>query len=201
MAKKDPEYMRIVLEMAKADKVLFAPKDERSLKLQYPELSECAEFKELNEFEMLFVWGWCCVTSPFLEVPEDDRLGLVIDFAYPTEQLRTMKHSDFAGCDFPASIKLAISKMKTFNDKARIEEQAYLLKVRENCKLFIAQDITILSAEEQDKYWLNVSRANKQMVDTRHAVENGSLGVADAEDTFVPRIRRDLIALYHKRKR
>lgn len=196
-------HLQVLQSMLKQEKVLFAPKNSSQLKVQYPELAEISEFQELNEYEMLFVWGYACDTSPFLDakvVPEKERLNAVIEWAYPSTEARLAKKREF-NSDLPAMVKMAIIKMKAFNKQARIEEQVFLLQLRENCKRFIAQDIETISPEEQDKYWVNVQRARKELVETRHAVEKGALGLADSEETFVPRIRRDLIALYHKRKR
>jgi hypothetical protein len=199
---KSLEYLEVLLQLSQEKKVLFAPKNGSHLKVQYPELGEIEEFKSLNEYEMLFVWGMSCATSPFLDPPvtEEDRMNRVIDFAYPTDQMRKTKKIDFAK-DYPANIKRAIARMRAFSFEARIEEQVFLLRLRENCKTFIAQDVISLSPEEQDKYWINVQRARREMVETRHTVENGAMGLANEAETFVPKIRRDLISLYHKRKR
>jgi hypothetical protein len=199
---KSQEYLNLIQQLLEEKKVLFAPKNGSHLKVQYPELGEIEDFKELNEFEMLFVWGMACATSPFLDpvVPEADRMNRVIDFAYPTDQMRKMKKLDF-GKDYPASVKRALARMRAFSFEARVEEQAFLLRLRENCKAFITQDVIRLPTEEQDKYWINVQRARREMVETRHTVENGAMGLAHEAETFVPKIRRDLISLYHKRKR
>lgn len=194
-------YLQILSGLLAQNKVLYAPKSAKSLKLEYPELSDREEFKELSDHEMLFVWAWACVSSPFSTLPETKRLPLCIDFAYPTEQQRRTKHSDFAGAKFPAQVQAAIRAMGAINLEARLEEMAFLLQLRENCKRTIAQDVTTMEPDDQKLYWDNVKKARTEMIETRHVVEKGGLGLSNEDETFVPKIKKGLIGLYHKNSR
>ncbi len=91
--------------------------------------------------------------------------------------------------------------MGAFNLIARIEEMAFLMRLRENCKQTIAQDVSAMNAEQEKQYWELVSKARKEMIETRHVVEKGALGLSDEEDTFVPKIRKGLIGIYHRNAR
>lgn len=194
-------YLSTLSSLLAKGMVLYAPKSAKALKLEYPELLEYEEFKVLNDHEMLFVWGWACVSSPYTELKETQRLEPCIEFAYPTEAQRKMKRTDFDGAKFPSHIQLAIGKMASLNLVARIEEMAFLLQLRENCKRTIAQDVTTMVAEDEDRYWANVSKARKEMIETRHVVERGALGLSEEDETFVPKIKKGLIGLYHKNHR
>jgi hypothetical protein len=199
--KKPEAYSDILKEMLSKDLVLFAPKNSADLRTQYPELNEYPELKELNSLEMLYVWAFACQTSPFLELPESERIAAAAAWAWPGESTIATRTRDMQAGNVPGHIKVAIRRMKSFNATARIEERAFILKLRENCKQFIAQDVMTLEPEAQDKYWINVQRARKEMEGSTKTVENGSMGLAEVDETFVPKIKAGLIAQYHKKRR
>lgn len=192
----------LLTELVQKDYVLYAPKSKRGLKMEYPDLNDYEEFSELNEPEMLFVWAWACASSPFLSVPEakNARLKAALDYAYPEELQRKTKFADFSGRGFPDHIKRAITRMESFSLAARVEEMTYLLKLRDNCKFEIGQDIRVMNDEQKDQYWINAAKARKELVETRHVVERGSLGLSEEKDTQV-HIIKNLIGLYHKNAR
>lgn len=194
-------YLDIVARMLTRDMVLYAPKSAKALKMEYPDLADYEEFKPLNDHEMLFVWAWACETSPYKPYPDTHKLDPCIDFAYPTEAMRKIKRADYDRAKFPSHIHTAIAKMSAFNLTARIEELAFLLRLRENCKQTIAQDVSLMDEKAEERYWKNVSNARKEMIETRHVVEKGALGLSEEEETFVPKIKKGLIGLYHKNSR
>ncbi|HQX31754.1 MAG TPA: hypothetical protein PLE71_17240 [Flavobacteriales bacterium] len=191
----------LLLKLIEKEFVLFCPKSERALKMEYPELAEYSEFGDLGDSEMRFVWAWCCDTSPFLRIPEDKRLEECAKFAFKEQALRASRFETYKS-GFPEDIKRAIRRMSTFNAIIRIEEMVYITKVRENCKISIAQDMNNMLGDEEQiaRYWMNVSRAQKQLVETRYAVERGALGISEAEDTKIESIK-DSLAEYHKNLR
>jgi hypothetical protein len=195
----EPQLLR---ELVQKDYVLYAPKSKRGLKMEYPDLNDYEDFAQLNEPEMLFVWSWACTSSPFREMPLDNNLRLkaCLEYAYPDELARKTKFSDYSGRGLPDHIQRAVIQMGNFNLAARVEEMTYLMQLRANCKHEIAQDIRDMKDEQKDQYWVNAAKARKELVETRHVVERGAMGLAEEKDTHV-HIMKNLIGLYHKNTR
>lgn len=196
------EEKNLLLSLLERDMVLYAPKSNRGLKMEYPDLAEYEEFNDLNEPELRFVWCWSCVSSPFVDLPEKDgeKLKLCLEYAYPEELTRKTKFIQFNGSGLPDEIRRACVRMEVFNLSARAEEMVYLLKLRENCKYAIAQDIRSMDDKQQDLYWSNAQKARKELIETRHAVERGGLGLSEGKETQI-HLMKNLIGMYHKNQR
>lgn len=196
------EERELLMALVQKDYVLYAPKSARGLKMEYPDLAEYPEFDDLNEYELRFVWCWACVSSPFKNLPEkgDTKLKLCLEYAYPDEVVRKAKFTQFNGSGMADEIRRAIVRMEAFNLSARVEEMVYLLKLRENCKYAIAQDIKGMDDKQQDLYWSNAQKARKELIETRHAVERGGLGLSEEKETQI-HVMRNLIGMFHKNTR
>lgn len=166
--------------------LIFAPKNGKDLRVQYPELSEYPEFKQeqIKSHDLLFVWWFRCSASPYADMDDKDKLEACIKIAYPTEQQRESKLNEFKQ-QFPDNIKSAFRRMESFNLGARIENYLYTLRVRKNCKTILGMDADMMDAEEQESWSKRAPGIWRLMEETAKALEKGSFGVSEAEDTLV----------------
>lgn len=187
----------IAVDMLKKGYVVFALRSNKELKREYPELAEYDEFKTLNNGEMVFVWAWACRTSPFLDIPEEERLWPCIEWAFKTPQQRETKAKDFANMRFPDHIKAAIRKMEKFNPGLRIQMAADNLHLLKQCQMAIRQDITSATPEEVEDYMKTATLARKLMADIQKDIEGGNKGVEEVGNTMLKNLE-GASAAFHK---
>lgn len=108
-------------EQSAEELLLFAPKSERGLRIDYPELRNYKEF-DIRPKELLFVWYYACKSSPYfnLDIPEKEIVKKCIEasglyFSDP------VKKTEFLEGRFPDKIKLAVQTMNSFEPSARIK--------------------------------------------------------------------------------
>lgn len=179
----EDEVIKLLLEKRY---LIFAPKNLKDLRIQYPELLDYAEFStsQIKTHDLLFVWWFKCVSSPYYDVDDAEKLQPCIDIAYPTEQQRLSRAKDFS-FGFPDNIKSAFKRMESFNLIARIENYLYTLRVRENCKAMLGNDVSIMDPEEQESWSKRAPGIWKLMEETSKTLERGGFGVAEYDDTSV----------------
>lgn len=96
--------------------LLFAPKSDRGLRIDYPELSGIKEFESLRKNEMLFVWYYGCKSSPYFNL--DWKETDIIKKCVEKSQLNVNK--EFLEGKFPDKIKSAVLVMNRFEPALRI---------------------------------------------------------------------------------
>ena len=177
---------QIVEQLLEKRYLIFAPKNGKDLRVQYPELSDYPEFKQdqIKSHDLLFVWWFRCSASPFADVEDKDKLESCIKIAYPTEQQREAKIKEFKQ-QFPDNIKAAFRRMESFNLGARVENYLYTLRVRKNCKTMLEVDANMMDLEEQESWGKRAPGIWRLMEETTKALEKGGFGVSDVDDTLV----------------
>lgn len=102
--------------------LLFAPKSDRGLRVDYPELSRYDELKGLGRRELLFVWYYACKSSPYFNMDVKDP-RLVVEKCLEASGLifqDETKKAKFLARDFPEKISAAIKVMSSFEPSVRI---------------------------------------------------------------------------------
>ncbi len=173
-------------EVAEPKYVIFAPKNVKDLRIQYPELKEYPEFSSSNIkiHDLLFVWWFRCSASPLYDLEDDDKLEYCVNKAYPTEQQRQAKLAAFQE-GFPDSMKQAFKRMETFNLEARVENYIYTRTVRDNCKAMLSEDVAGMSPEDKDAWATRAPKLWKLLDETTTTLERGAYGVSTIENTMV----------------
>lgn len=164
-----------------------APRNEKDLRVQYPEMYDHPEFSRTrlkNADDLLFVWWYRASTSPYYDMPDEKKLERCINRAYRSEARRAAKLEEFRGGRFPDELKAAFKRMESINAEARIENYARLLMVRANCHKMLNADVSTMSEEDKDSWTKRAPALWKMLQDTQRDIERGAYGVADAEDTL-----------------
>jgi len=165
-----------------------APKNEKDLRIQYPELYDYPEFSRSrlrNADDLLFVWWFRCATSPYYDLPDERKLDMCINRAYRSEARRAAKVEAFGTLKFPDEIKAAMKRMESINTGARVENYVRLLNLRSNCHKMLDADVTKMSEEDKDAWTKRAPSLWKMLQDTQRDLERGAYGVVDVEDTAV----------------
>jgi|688.fasta_scaffold913264_2 hypothetical protein len=177
---------QIIEQMLERRYLIFAPKNAKDLRVQYPELAEYAEFRPeaIKTHDLLFVWWFRCAASPYYDMEDSEKLESCVRLAYPTEQQRESKLKEFKA-QFPDNIKSAFKRMESFNLAARVENYLYTQRVRDNCKAMLAVDINTMDIEEQESWSKRAPAIWRLLEETSKALEKGGFGVVESENTTV----------------
>jgi hypothetical protein len=176
----------IIEKMLERRYLIFAPKNGKDLRVQYPELIEYSEFRPeaIKSHDLLFVWWFRCAASPYYDREDSEKLETCVRIAYPTEQQRESKLKEFKA-GFPDNVKSAFKRMESFNLAARIENYLYTQRVRDNCKAMLAVDINTMDIEEQESWSKRAPGIWRLLEETSKALEKGGFGVVEHENTIV----------------
>lgn len=191
-------YNDMMFDLVQKDYVLFAPKSDRGLKYDYPELDDkdrSPEFVGIGKYDMLFIWAWGCASSPFVSMdPREDKLRLCTAYAYPPEQVdRKIREYTIR---FSEDVNRGIEKMFRYNKEARVEEYVAIKVARENYKHMLAKDISKATPYEQ-KEWAELSIiAQKGLAAQRDRVEGFGLGIEESQNTRIQQAV-DVLSMHH----
>jgi hypothetical protein len=177
---------QIIEQMLERRYLIFAPKNGKDLRVQYPELVEYAEFRPeaIKTHDLLFVWWFRCSASPYYDMEDAEKLEPCVRVAYPTEQQRESKLKEFKA-QFPDNIKSAFKRMESFNLGARVENYLYTQRVRDNCKAMLAVDINTMDIEEQESWSKRAPAIWRLLEETSKTLEKGGFGVVESDNTIV----------------
>lgn len=187
----------VILALVQKDYVLFAPKSSRGLKTDYPELDKTDEFRGIGKNDMLFIWSWSCVSSPFFAIESrDTKLNLCIQYAYPPEQHeRKFKEYELRFSD--SNMARAMEKMSRYNLAARVGEYMALKIARDNYTAILSQDVRTASPDEKEAWLKQSIIAQKGLAEQRGRLEGADLGIAEADETRIAEAI-DILAMHHQ---
>jgi len=181
----DDEVMDLLLSRRL---VVGAPKSEKDLRVQYPEMFEHPEFlrsRMKSADDVLFVWWFACAGSPYFDEADEKKLPKCIRRAYKSESRRAQKTDEYANLGFPEEIKAAIKRMESINVGARVENYVRLLRIRKNCHELLEADVSKMDDEQKDAWTKRAPGLWKLLEETQKAIEKGSFGVSASEDTLL----------------
>ena len=187
----------VMLALVEKDYVLFAPKSDRGLKNDYPELEKAEEFKGISKNDMKFVWAWACQSSPFHSIEQREmKLGMCVDYAYPKEQ-RERKFNEWEK-RFDSNINRAIEKMGRYSLAARVMEYVATKIARDNYTSILMQDIKSAGPDEKEAWLKQSIIAQKGLSEQRSRVEGYDLGISEKDETQMADAI-DVLAMYRNR--
>lgn len=130
---------------------LFAPKSERDIRNDYPELREVEEFKKLSKSDMLFIWYYACEASPLAATKSDQKRAQVsIDYIRRINpNLITGKFEKYAILEFDYQMEAAINRMMKYRMGIRVRAKKMIDSILSNYEKIACVDIN--GAEFLDK--------------------------------------------------
>lgn len=99
-------------------RVIFKPIDDRSLKVQYPELAKIEEFQPLTDKELRLAWYFACMSSPIISIEPEERIKIALDKVFGDDILDAKKER-YLNLEFGNKLSLAIKRMTKFSPGIR----------------------------------------------------------------------------------
>lgn len=184
--------------MKASDIEMFEPSP-RDMKLDYPELSEVAEFEQLNARELKFCWYVGSRTSPLASIPKKKRLSVSANTAWGGYHADRKEVKELAAGKIPDKIMTAIEKMSSFNPTVRLRAkfmQEYIFDKMQAIILISDTELKEMDADEKKKY---ADLALKISSDLTHVVDRMEAGYGvkkrerDTKKSVVKRTISDII--------
>ena len=197
--------------------MLFAPKSDRGLRVDYPELSNYEELKSLFKKELLFVWYYACKSSPLFDF--DGPKKVLIEKCVKASGLKLddpAKKVKFMAGNFPAKVQAAIEVMQNFEPSARITAKLEALKDIEDLKKMTSLKLDgngnhpefyekgsipkgeegsedylpEINMEKKNKYMSMILKKNERLGDMISKAEQG-WGVVKSDKTLIDKNKDD----------
>jgi len=139
--------------------MLFAPiSHDRNLKTDHPELKEVSEFDNLSNKEMLFVWYFANVTSPYAKIRSPREKALQsLKKVWGDSMPQKLKDEMLSG-QFSAKMRDAIEKMGSYAPELRARAKSMVEGIFDTYE-------TILSERYQDFEGENATKNRQEYVD------------------------------------
>ena len=194
------DLLATLKELSEKNYLLFAPRKGRDLKTEYSELNQTEQFKRLSKDEMLFVWYMACVSSPFAEFKDEEKLDTVIDLSFP-KKFRDAKRTEYQGCNFPAHIREALVKMRSYDLPHRLRNRVFCEQFYANLehisKVKVADESGKVDFAQAKDYANMISSVTKTMRELSAMLENtDGFGVAE-EDPSMKLQKGDALRAFH----
>ena len=194
------DLLATLKEPSEKNYLLFAPRKGRDLKTEYSELNQTEQFKRLSKDEMLFVWYMACVSSPFAEFKDEEKLDTVIDLSFP-KKFRDAKRTEYQGCSFPTHIREALVKMRSYDLPHRLKNRVFCEQFYANLehisKVKVADESGKVDFAQAKDYATMISSVTKTMRELSAMLENtDGFGVAE-EDPSMKLQKGDALRAFH----
>lgn len=110
--------------MSKEEEVvikLFNPTKDKDLRIDYPELAEMDEFKNLEPSMVKFCWYVGNRTSPLYNLKREDKVLKALSILFPRGYERIPQARELAEGNFSEDIVRGIERMTIFNPENRLK--------------------------------------------------------------------------------
>ena len=149
---------------------------------------------------MLFVWYMACVSSPFAEFKDEEKLDTVIDLSFP-KKFRDAKRTEYQGCSFPTHIREALVKMRSYDLPHRLRNRVFCEQFYANLehisKVKVADESGKVDFAQAKDYANMISSVTKTMRELSAMLENtDGFGVAE-EDPSMKLQKGDALRAFH----
>jgi len=195
-------YDDLRTEMVRKDYVVFAPKGERDLRRDYPELWEYPALTKLaNPSEILFVWWYSCRSSPVIDFPDEKRFRLAVEKSFKgarAEEVKARYAPSGQAPLLPEEWKAAVKIMNGFNPFMRIGMAVDNLYLLEQCQRQIRQEQNGTQSDREG-YLKTAALARKLQADILKDIEKGNHGVDERKNTTLENLE-DISSAFHKQQ-
>tara|TARA_R110002020_G_scaffold393965_5_gene604066 strand:+ start:6755 stop:7318 length:564 start_codon:yes stop_codon:yes gene_type:complete len=135
--------------------VLFGLESEGDLRVEYPELSEIEEFKDLRVKEVRLCWLLGNRTSPIYKLSKKDRLFRSLEIVYGKNYNRRKDLEGIISGDIPDNLKDGIKRMESFNPEYRLKAKLmteYMFEILNQMVVLNPNDLTTMDIDDKKKY-------------------------------------------------
>lgn len=170
-------------EEKEVDVVLFGLESEGDLRVEYPELAETAEFKDLKVKEVRLCWLVGNRTSPIYRLSKRDRLFKALEIVYGKHYELNKEIQGILNGDIPENIKAGIKKMELYSPEYRLKAKLmsqYMFEVLNDMIMLDATTLATMDVDEKKKYTDLLVKVHSELPDMVKRLET-SYGVKTIE--------------------
>jgi len=158
--------------MPKKEEIALFPVTDKDLRLEYTELGEVEEFRQLTQKQMTFVWLFANKTSPYSSVPISERVLKCLHVL--KDELTGTTIEEYSLLIFPPNISAAIDRMKKFNPFIRTQAKSLTEIIFKNIKKIVNVNMDELVEMEDKKKYVDIAMGvAKNMPELIRQLENG----------------------------
>jgi len=169
--------------------LLFGPQTGKDLRRQYPELANVPEFKKLTLQEMLFVWHYANPTSPIAS-ENNDRIRRTKAYAAAFKEEDTLREEKYQAGNFPDSVKIAIEKMRQYEDALR-QARAEVYRQQEAGRQQAVEERTRIVREARERANDSIRQAKLEIA---RDVDEAKKALEAESERLAEEIARSLLA-------
>lgn len=161
--------------MEYGDVLMFEPSN-RDMKIDYPELAEIDEFKDLSSRQLKFVWYVANRTSPLAGIKGIKRLKVAASTAWGNYHTKKQEAKEYAEGKYPDEIKAAIDVMASFIPSVRLKAkfmQEYIFDKMQSIIMVSETDMNDMDADEKKKYTDLALKVSSELNSVVDRLENG----------------------------
>jgi len=163
--------------------VLFGLERDGDLRIEYPELSEMEEFKDLKVKEVRLCWFLGNRTSPIYKLDKANRLEKALEFVYGRSYASRHDLKPLLDGDMPESIVKGIHRMETFNPEYRLRAKLmsqYMFDVLNDMIIIDNTTLSTMDVDEKKKYTDLVVKIHSELPEMVKTLES-AYGVKSLE--------------------
>ena len=172
------------MEKKEVEVVLFGVEGENDLRLEYPELAEVDEFKNLQPKQLRLCWLLGNRTSPIYKLSNKrDRLHKGLELVYGKLYSERKDLQEIISGNMPEELVAGIRKMETFNPEYRLRAKLmsqYMFEILNDMIVLDNQTLAAMDIDEKKKYTDLVVKVYSELPDMVKTLET-SYGVKTIE--------------------
>jgi len=164
--------------------VLFGLESGDDLRIEYPELAQIDEFKNLKAKEVRLCWLLGNRTSPLYKLSDKrERLSRALEIVYGKTYAQQKPLRALIDGDIPVEIREAIKKMEEFNPEYRLRAKLlseYMFETLNEMVMIGASELATMEVDEKKKYTDLIVKIHSELPDMVNRLEQ-SYGVRTVE--------------------
>ena len=135
--------------------VLFGLERDGDLRIEYPELSEMEEFKDLKVKEVRLCWFLGNRTSPIYKLDKANRLEKALELVYGRSYKSRADIKEMSNGSLPDHIVKGVHRMESFNPEYRLRAKLmsqYMFEVLNDMIIVDSTTLATMDIDEKKKY-------------------------------------------------
>tara|TARA_R110002020_G_scaffold58337_3_gene159820 strand:+ start:8598 stop:9161 length:564 start_codon:yes stop_codon:yes gene_type:complete len=149
------------------------------VRIEYPELADIDEFKDLKVKELKLCWMLGNRTSPIYDMDKKSRLFRALELVYGKNYQYRKDLKSIIDGDIPHEMKVAIKKMESFNPELRLKAKLlseYMFDTINQMVVLDPESLVHMDIDEKKKYTDLVVKVHEELPKMVKRLE-GSYGV------------------------
>lgn len=170
-------------DKVEVDVVLFGLESSSDLRMEYPELADIPEFKNLKSKEVRLCWMLGNRTSPIYNLDKRQRLNKALEIVYGRRYKENEDLAPILNGNMPEELREGIRVMESFNPEYRLRAKLLSQYMFETLNTMVVLDESTLAqmdVDEKKKYTDLIVKIHSELPDMVKRLEQ-SYGIRTIE--------------------